>query len=83
MIIDINLSEKYKKRKRIEYRIGNNEEKIFGAKYPEKKKKVFDLVQPGGYWRDLPDDVARDYMKSCYFIGGGRTGIASRNRYSY
>lgn len=49
-----------------------------GAKYPESKKKVFDLVPPGGYWRDLPDDVARDYMKSCYFMGGGRTGIARR-----
>jgi len=49
-----------------------------GAKYPEKKKKVFDLVPPGGYWKDLPDDVARDYMKSCYFMGGGRTGIARR-----
>ena len=49
-----------------------------GAKYPESKRKVFDLVPPGGYWRDLPDDVARDYMKSCYFMGGGRTGIARR-----
>lgn len=49
-----------------------------GAKYPESKKKVFDLVPPGGYWKDLPDDVARDYMKSCYFMGGGRTGIARR-----
>ena len=26
----------------------------------------------------MPDDVARDYMKSCYFMGGGRTGIARR-----
>ena len=49
-----------------------------GAKYPESKKKVFDLVPPGGYWRDLPDDVAKDYMKSCYYMGGGRTGIARR-----
>jgi len=49
-----------------------------GAKYPENKKKVFDLVPPGGYWRDLPDDIAKDYMKSCYFMGGGRTGIARR-----
>lgn len=49
-----------------------------GAKYPESKKKVFDLVPPGGYWRDLPDDIAREYMKSCYFMGGGRTGIARR-----
>lgn len=49
-----------------------------GAKYPEKKQKVFDLVPPGGYWRDLPDDVAKEYMKSCYYMGGGRTGIARR-----
>lgn len=49
-----------------------------GAKYPEKKKKVFDLVPPGGYWRDLPDDIAKEYMKSCYYMGGGRTGIARR-----
>ncbi len=49
-----------------------------GAKYPEAKKKVFDLVPPGGYWKDLPDDVAKDYMKSCYYMGGGRTGIARR-----
>ncbi len=49
-----------------------------GAKYPESKRKVFDLVPPGGYWRDLPDDVAREYMKSCYYMGGGRTGIARR-----
>ena len=49
-----------------------------GAKYPEKKEKVFDLVPPGGYWRDLPEDVAKEYMKSCYYMGGGRTGIARR-----
>jgi len=49
-----------------------------GAKYPESKRKVFDLVPPGGYWRDLPDDIAKDYMKTCYYMGGGRTGIARR-----
>lgn len=49
-----------------------------GAKYPESKRKVFDLVKPGGYWKDLPDDVAREYMKTCYFMGGGRTGIARK-----
>jgi len=36
------------------------------------------LVKAGGCWRDLPDDVAREYMKSTYFMGGGRTGIARR-----
>ncbi len=49
-----------------------------GAKYPESKKKVFDLVPPGGCWRDLPEEIAKDYMKSCYYMGGGRTGIARR-----
>ncbi len=49
-----------------------------GAKYPESKKKVFDLVPPGGYWKDLPEEVAKGYMKSCYYMGGGRTGIARR-----
>ena len=49
-----------------------------GAKYPEKKKKVFDLVPPGGCWINLPEDVAKDYMKSCYYMGGGRRGIARR-----
>ena len=48
------------------------------AKYNEKKKEVLKHVKPGGCWRDLPDDVARDYMKTTYFMGGGRTGIARR-----
>lgn len=49
-----------------------------GEKYPEKKYKVLDLVPPGGYWRDLPDEVAREYMGKSYFSGGGRTGMARR-----
>jgi len=48
------------------------------ATYNEKKKEVLKYVKPGGCWRDLPDDVARDYMKTTYFMGGGRTGIARR-----
>ncbi|CAA6818886.1 MAG: DNA-cytosine methyltransferase (EC [uncultured Sulfurovum sp.] len=50
----------------------------FCAKYNDKKKEVLKHVKPGGCWRDLPDDVARDYMKTTYFMGGGRTGIARR-----
>lgn len=49
-----------------------------GQLYPEHKKAVMDLVPPGGCWRDLPDDVARAYMKGSYFLGGGRTGMARR-----
>lgn len=41
------------------------------AAYNDKKKEVMRQVSPGGCWRDLPDDVARLYMKSTYFMGGG------------
>ncbi|HUH41637.1 MAG TPA: DNA (cytosine-5-)-methyltransferase [Sulfurimonas sp.] len=48
------------------------------ATYNENKKEVLKHVNPGGCWRDLPDDIAREYMKTTYFMGGGRTGIARR-----
>lgn len=46
--------------------------------YSEKKKKVMELVPPGGCWVNLPDDVARDYMGKSYHSGGGRRGMARR-----
>jgi len=49
-----------------------------GAKYSEYKRKIFELVPPGGYWRDIPEDIAKEYMKSCWYMGGGRTGILRR-----
>lgn len=49
-----------------------------GQAYPAKKKGVLDLVPPGGYWRDLPDEIAREYMGGSYFLGGGKTGMARR-----
>ncbi|MBD5300303.1 MAG: DNA (cytosine-5-)-methyltransferase [Bacteroides sp.] len=49
-----------------------------GQKYPESKRKVMDLVPEGGDWRDLPEDVAREYMKGSYHLGGGKTGMARR-----
>lgn len=49
-----------------------------GAKYPENKRKVLDLIPPGGCWRNLPDDIAREYMAGSYNLGGGKTGMARR-----
>lgn len=49
-----------------------------GAKYSEYKKKIFELVPPGGYWRDIPENIAKEYMKSCWYMEGGRTGILRR-----
>lgn len=49
-----------------------------GQTYPENKRKVMDLVPEGGDWRNLPSDIARDYMKGSYNLGGGKTGMARR-----
>lgn len=49
-----------------------------GTRYSAKKEAIFSLVPPGGYWRDIPEDIAKDYMKSCWYMGGGRTGILRR-----
>lgn len=49
-----------------------------GASYSAEKTKLFDLVPQGGYWRDIPEDLAKKYMKTCWDMGGGRTGILRR-----
>ncbi len=49
-----------------------------GSKYPEKKKKVLDLVPAGGYWRDLPVETQKEYMGGSFYLGGGKTGMARR-----
>lgn len=49
-----------------------------GIQYSAYKRDIFALVPPGGYWRDIPEDIAREYMKSCWFMSGGRTGILRR-----
>ncbi|EOS20527.1 DNA (cytosine-5-)-methyltransferase [Lachnospiraceae bacterium A4] len=46
--------------------------------YGEKKKKIFEMVPAGGYWRDIDPNVAKEYMKSCWEMEGGRTGILRR-----
>lgn len=52
--------------------------KSAGSQYSEYKKEIFKLVPPGGYWKDIPVEVAKEYMKSCWDMGGGRTGILRR-----
>ncbi|MBN3534765.1 DNA cytosine methyltransferase [Mycoplasma procyoni] len=52
-----------------------------GVEYSENKKKVMELVPPGGCWVNLPEQVAKDYMKTTYYMGGGRRGIARRLSY--
>lgn len=49
-----------------------------GVPYGENKRKIFELVPAGGYWRDIDPEIAQAYMKSCWNMGGGRTGILRR-----
>jgi DNA (cytosine-5)-methyltransferase 1 len=49
-----------------------------GQKYPDRKSEILAKVPEGGYWRDLPDDLQREYMMKSYFLGGGKTGMARR-----
>ena len=56
----------------------NDVPKSEGQSYPERKKEIMSLVPQGGYWRNLPDDLQREYMKGSYFLGGGKTGMARR-----
>lgn len=49
-----------------------------GVPYGEKKRRIFELVPPGGYWKDIDLEIAKEYMKSCWEMEGGRTGILRR-----
>ncbi len=56
----------------------SNVPKSAGQTYPARKKEILAMVPQGGYWRDLPDNIQREYMKKSYFLGGGKTGMARR-----
>ncbi|MCF8275811.1 MAG: DNA (cytosine-5-)-methyltransferase [Flavobacteriales bacterium] len=49
-----------------------------GAKYPQSKREVLDLVPQKGYWRDLPLEIQKEFMGGSFYLGGGKTGIARR-----
>ena len=49
-----------------------------GQTYPEKKRRVLCMVPEGGDWRDLPEDIAKDFMGASFYLGGGKTGMARR-----
>ncbi len=49
-----------------------------GSPYSAYKRSIFEMVPAGGYWRDIPEEIAKEYMKSCWYMEGGRTGILRR-----
>lgn len=69
-----NLKDALKKGELYDSDVPNSE----GAKYPDHKKEVLDLIPPKGYWRDLPLEIQKSYMKKSFYLGGGKTGMARR-----
>ncbi len=49
-----------------------------GASYSEKKKKIFELVPPGGNWKNIPVSIAKEYMKGTWDSKGGHTTTLRR-----
>ncbi|MBX2944702.1 MAG: DNA (cytosine-5-)-methyltransferase [Cyclobacteriaceae bacterium] len=52
--------------------------KSAGTAYPKHKKEILAKVPPGGYWRDLPLKLQKQYMQKSFYLGGGKTGMARR-----
>lgn len=49
-----------------------------GQLYPKRKAEILSLVPEGGYWRDLPVELQKEYMKNSFYLSGGKTGMARR-----
>jgi DNA (cytosine-5)-methyltransferase 1 len=69
-----NLSDALKKGDLYDINVPKSE----GAKYPNHKKEILDLIPPKGYWRDLPIELQKEYMGKSFYLGGGKTGMARR-----
>ena len=49
-----------------------------GASYPERKREILSHVPAGGYWRDLPEEMQKEYLGGSFHLSGGKTGMARR-----
>jgi DNA (cytosine-5)-methyltransferase 1 len=49
-----------------------------GQNYPKRKREILAMVPPGGYWRNLPVGIQREFMGRSFYQGGGKTGMARR-----
>lgn len=68
--------EKEEKRIVLSSVLGNsveNENECY--KYPEKKIKLFKLIQQGQCWINLPENLQKEYLGKSYNSGGGKRGI--------
>jgi DNA (cytosine-5)-methyltransferase 1 len=53
-----------------------------GLKYTKEKQKLFELIPPGGNWRDLPEEKQKQYMQKAFYSPGGKTGYLRKLKWS-
>ncbi len=46
--------------------------------FSEKRLKYYRMLQPGQYWKDLPEELHAEAMGKSFFAGGGKTGFYRR-----
>lgn len=49
-----------------------------GAQYSILKKKYFEKIRPGHYWKDLSIEEQKLYLGNMFNSGGGKTGVLRR-----
>ncbi len=49
-----------------------------GQSYSEKRRKILELVPPGGSWVDLPLELQKVHLGKSFYSGGGKRGMARR-----
>jgi len=49
-----------------------------GQQFSKRKKDIMQKVPPGGYWRNLPLKLQKEYMQKSFYLSGGKTGMARR-----
>lgn len=49
-----------------------------GQLYSKRKTEILSLVPEGGYWKDLPIELQKEFMGASFYHTGGRTGMARR-----
>ncbi len=57
-----------------------NPDKSICSYYSAKKYSYMSRIPPGGCWSNLPEDEAREYMKSCIYFNGVKQGFLRRMR---
>jgi DNA (cytosine-5)-methyltransferase 1 len=49
-----------------------------GVSYSTSRKRILDLIPPGGNWTNLSEKLQKEFLGKSYYSGGGKRGMARR-----